>query len=173
MDITAIQACSKQVTDSVAMASWAGIISALFYTSETGEQHVKVIQRILGAYSLVIAVLVGVFFFITPLFDDGSTGYPTWVILNWFMAPGVAIACAASLRWKLALSTGGEPDIRNYIGDNVLFYSALVLALWYLSNWLGDMVGEEVPLLWSFIDPLYVAVTGACGVRLWRAGDTP
>ena len=98
-------------------------------------------------------MLVGVFFFITPLFDDGSTGYPTWVILNWFMAPGVAIACAASLRWKLALSTGSEPDIRNYIGDNVLFYSALVLALWYLSNWLGDMVGEEVPLLWSFIDP--------------------
>ena len=84
------------------------------------------------------------------------------------MAPGVAIACVASLRWKLPLSGGGEPDIRNYTGDNVLFYRSLVLGLWFLSNWLGDMVGEEVPLLWSFIDPLYVAVTGVCGVRLWK-----
>ena len=130
------------------------------------------IRRILGAYSLTLAAVVGVFFFLTPVYDDGSTGYPAWVVLNWLMAPAVAIACLWSLKWKLATGKDGEADLRSYIGDNTLFYSSLVLGLWFLSNWLGDMVGREVPLLWSFIDPLYVAVTGACGVRLWRSQDS-
>ena len=132
----------------------------------------SIVQRILGAYSGVMAAVVGVLFFMTPVYDDGSTGYPTWVVVNWFMAPAVLIALAASFSWKLGLGKGGtgEGDLRRSIEVNTLFYSALVLALWYLSNWFGDMVGREVPLLWSFIDPLYVAVTGACGVRLWRSG---
>ena len=134
----------------------------------------SIVQRILGAYSVVMAAVVGVLFFLTPVYDDGSTGYPTWVVVNWFMAPAVLIALAASFSWKLGLSKGGagDGDLRRSIEVNTLFYSALVLALWYLSNWFGDMVGREVPLLWSFIDPLYVAVTGACGVRLWRSAGT-
>ena len=134
----------------------------------------SIVQRILGAYSVVMAAVVGVLFFLTPVYDDGSTGYPTWVVVNWFMAPAVLIALVASFLWKLGLgnSEAADGELRRFLEVNALFYSALVLALWYLSNWFGDMVGREVPLLWSFIDPLYVAVTGACGVRLWRAGDT-
>lgn len=120
-----------------------------------------------------MAAVVGVLFFLTPVYDDGSTGYPTWVIVNWFMAPAVLTALAASFVWKLGLNKDGavDGDLRRSLEVNALFYGALVLALWYLSNWFGDMVGREVPLLWSFIDPLYVAVTGACGARLWRSGD--
>lgn len=134
----------------------------------------SIVQRILGVYSVVMAAVVGVLFFLTPVYDDGSTGYPTWVVVNWFMAPAVLIALAASFAWKLGLNKGGagDGDLRRSIEVNALFYSALVLALWYLSNWFGDMAGREVPLLWSFIDPLYVAVTGACGVRLWRSSAT-
>ena len=51
----------------------------------------------------------------------------------------------------------------------IKFREVAALGLWFLSNWFGDLVGREVPLLWSFIGPLYVAVTGACGVRLWRS----
>ena len=134
----------------------------------------SIIQRILGAYSVAMAAVVGIFFFLTPVYDDGSTGYPTWVVLNWFMAPAVLTALAASFAWKLGLNKDGAArgDLRRALEVNALFYSALVLALWYLSNWFGDMVGREVPLLWSFIDPLYVAVTGACGVRLFRSDNT-
>ena len=134
----------------------------------------SIIQRILGAYSVAIAAVVGILFFLTPVYDDGSTGYPTWVVVNWFMAPAVLIALAASFSWKLGLNRDGtgDADLRRSIEVNTLFYSALILALWYLSNWFGDMVGREVPLLWSFIDALYVAVTGACGVRLWRSAGS-
>lgn len=134
----------------------------------------NVLKRFLGAYSLVMAAAVAVFFCITPLYDDGSTGYPTWVILNWLMTPAVVIACWAGITWKLELNkaAGGESDLKQYIGVNALFYSALILGLWFFSNWLADMVGEEVELLWSFIDPLYVVVTGACGVRLWRSAGS-
>ena len=134
----------------------------------------SIFQRILGAYSLILAAVVAVLFFLTPVYDDGSTGYPAWAVVNWFMTPAVLIALAASFGWKLGLNkdAAGDGDLRRFLEVNTLFYSALVLALWYLSNWFGDMVGREVPLLWSFIDPLYVAVTGACGVRLWRSSAT-
>ncbi len=52
----------------------------------------SIVQRILGAYSVVMAAVVGVLFFLTPVYDDGSTGYPTWVVVNWFMAPAVLTA---------------------------------------------------------------------------------
>ena len=131
----------------------------------------RTIQRILGAYAFLLALAVAVHFVVTPVYDDGTTGYPVWAAFDWFMAPAVVLACAASLVWKLDLSNGGAeiPDARRSLEVNTLFYSSLVLGLWFLSNWFGDLVGREVPLLWSFIDPLYVAVTGACGVRLWRS----
>lgn len=137
------------------------------------QRIVSIVKRIFGAYSVVMAAVVGVLFFLTPVYDDGSTGYPAWAVVNWFMAPTVLTALAASFVWKLGLNRGeaADGDLRRSLEVNALFYSALVLALWYLSNWFGDLVGREVPLLWSFIDPLYVAVTGACGVRLWRSGS--
>ena len=130
------------------------------------------IQRILGAYAFLLAVAVAVHFVVTPVYDDGSTGYPVWAVFDWFMGPAVVLALVASLIWKLGLSGADAPNTRRHLEVNTLFYSSLVLALWFLSNWFGDLVGREVPLLWSFIDPLFVAVLGACGVRLWRAANS-
>ncbi len=131
----------------------------------------KNIQRILGAYAFLLALAVAVHFVVTPVYDDGSTGYPVWAIFDWFMGPAVVLAFVASLIWKLDLRGSGADasDARRSVETNVLFYSSVVLGLWFLSNWFGDLVGREVPLLWSFIDPLFVAVLGACGVRSWRA----
>ena len=133
-----------------------------------------IIQRLLGAYAFLLALAVAVHFVVTPVYDDGSTGYPVWAVFDWFMAPAVILAFAASLVWKFGLSNSGAEtrDARRSFEVNTLFYSSLVLGLWFLSNWFGDLVGREVPLLWSFIDPLYVAVTGACGVRLWRSAGS-
>ena len=83
----------------------------------------RTIQRILGAYAFLLALAVAVHFVVTPVYDDGTTGYPVWAAFDWFMAPAVVLACAASLVWKLDLSNGGAeiPDARRSLEVNTLF----------------------------------------------------
>ena len=74
------------------------------------------IQRILGAYALLIAVAVGVNFIATPLYDDGSTGFPVWSVLNWFMAAGVLVALISSVFPK----PGGGCEAKILLGGSLL-----------------------------------------------------
>lgn len=48
---------------------------------------------------------------------------------------------------------------------------AAVLGWWFFWNWFGDLMSREEVLLWAFVDPLFVVVVGACGVRLWRESE--
>lgn len=127
-------------------------------------------RRILGAYAMLTAAAVGAHFVVTPLYDDGSTGFPVWKVFNWFMAPGVLVALAAGVIGKLRLERGegGAPDAARALGANVLFYASMVLALWFFWNWFGDLMSRGDAAMWAFIDPLFVLVVGAGGFRLWR-----
>ena len=128
------------------------------------------VRHILGAYAVLLAVAVGAHFIITPLYDDGSTGFPVWRVFNWFMAAGVIIALTASLIWKLRLDKAGAEglDLKRCLEVNAIFYASVVLGLWFFWNWFGNLMSRAEPLLWAFIDPLLVVVVGACGIRLWR-----
>ena len=129
-----------------------------------------ILRRAAGAYALLMAAAVGANFVLTPLYDDGSTGYPVWSVLNWFMAPAVLLAVAASLGWKLRPAEGGGDarDALRRFESNVLFYASTILGLWFFWNWFADIAGRDSASLWTFINPLFAAVLGACGVRLWR-----
>ena len=132
-----------------------------------------VLRRVTGAYAVLSAAAVGANFVLTPLYDDGATGYPVWSVLNWFMAPSVVLVVAASLAWKLRPAEGGGDarDALRRIEANVLFYASTVLGLWFFWNWFGDLMGRDDTALWAFIDPLFAVAVGACGVRLWRGPD--
>lgn len=134
----------------------------------------KIVRCVLAAYALLTAAAVGANFVATPLYDDGSTGFPVWSVLNWFMAVAVLLALGASAIWKIGLY-GADADRvppQRRLETNVLFYASVVLGLWFFWNWFGDLMSREVPLLWAFIDPLLVVTVGAVGLRLWRApGD--
>ena len=127
-------------------------------------------RRVAAGYAALSAAVVGVTFVLSPLFGDGS-GFPVaWNTLNWFMAPSVLVAVGASLAWKLRPAAGGGDagEARRLLEANVRFYAAAILGLWFFWNWFGDLMSREEVLLWAFIDPLFVVVVGACGVRLWR-----
>ncbi len=128
------------------------------------------IQRILGAYAVLLALAVGAHFVLTPLYDDGSTGYPVWRIFNWFMAAGVIVVLVASSVWKIRMADDKAEgwDLRQYVEVNAIFYSSVFLGVWYFWNWFGNLMSRSEPLLWAFIDPLFVVVVGAAGMRLWR-----
>ena len=133
----------------------------------------KIVRCVLAAYAFLTAAGAGANFVVTPLYDDGSTGYPVWSVLNWFMAAGVLLALIASLIWKIRLHQAGADGavLKRCIEVNVTFYASLLLALWFFWNWFGDLMSREVPLMWAFTDPLFVLVLGAAGLRLWRDPD--
>ncbi len=128
------------------------------------------ISKIAGGYLFLVAVVVGVNFPATVFYDDGSTGYPVWAILHWFMASSVIIVLAVSSKNKKLLSVT-QADIKKYLEINLSFYGSLMLTIWYFANLFHDLHGSADLVMWWFITPLFVVITGACGCRIWRGSD--
>ena len=131
------------------------------------------IRRVLGAYAILLAIAVGLHFIVTPLYDDGSTGFPVWNVFNWFMAVGVLLALIAGLIRKLRPGGAGAEgsDLKRYAETNAVFYASVILVLWFFWRWFSDTMGRESSLSWAFINPLFVVTVGAVGFRLWREAD--
>ena len=120
-----------------------------------------------------MAFVVGVHFVVTPLYDDGSTGFPVWDVINYFMAVAVLIALILSYLAKRRMDAS-EDDVglRRYMGVNALFYAAAWLSMWLFWNWFVELAGwDPSQSLWAFIAPLFVIVTCAAGMRLWRDSE--
>ena len=128
------------------------------------------LYRALALYMLTIAVAVGVHYIITPLYDDGSTGFPVWNILNWPMAVGVALAFAFNLFYWLQQAAEGFENLTTirWLQTNIRFYSSLVLLLWFFNNWFADLLGLDTAVQWTFVNVLFVAVMISTGSHPWQ-----
>ena len=138
------------------------------------------LKRILGFVLLATAVVVGINWVITPIHHDGSPQYPVWKVVNWFMAFSVVVALIANIARKRAVGSEGadSPITREYLEANVAFYASLLLAPWFLTNFLTyDFFIDNIPaagieakdVWWEFIDGLFVLVAGSTGCHLWRS----
>ena len=128
------------------------------------------VYRLLSLFLLLMALVVGVHYAITPLYDDGSTGFPVWTALNWPMAVAVVIAFAASAcPWLRQHGAGAENGAgKSWLQTNMRFYASLVLILWFLNNWFTDLTNIAPSVEWAFVNALFVAVTLSSGLQLWR-----
>lgn len=124
----------------------------------------KALRLICAVYAILAALVVAVNYVITPLYDDGSTGYPVWTLLDWPMAVAVVLALVASSVWKVRHA--GTEDVKLYFRSSGLFYASVVLFMWHFSNWFADLMSRELLLLWELSNPLFVVVVGAAGLRL-------
>ena len=126
--------------------------------------------RALALFLLLMAVAVGVHYVITPLYDDGSTGFPVWSILNWPMAAAVALAFIFNLcRWVRQADEGIENTTAiRWMQTNFRFYSSLVLLLWFLNNWFADLMGLDTAVRWAFVNAIFVAVMISTGIHPWK-----
>lgn len=148
-------------------ARLAGIASKL---SEEVEMHT--LQRVLGAYAMVIALTVALNFILTPFFFDNDTGYPIWDVLDFFMAVAILIVFVASCMdiWRLC-HAGDEADLKRYLSVNVAFFATGVLLLLFFSNWAAHLMKHATLEDWTvcaIIDAILPPIVGAGGLRLWR-----
>ncbi len=133
----------------------------------------KIVRRILAIILGAIALAVAFHFICSPFYRDIVDTREVWSVLNWFMAFAVLVALAASYIRKQNMTAS---DAR----VNVVFYSTLLLAIWFFWNWFDSLAADSLGLggqdgihliLWAFIDPLLIILVGRLSVRLWK-GDS-
>ena len=128
------------------------------------------LHRAASLLLLIMAAAVGVHYIITPLYDDGSTGFPVWSALNWPMAVAVAAAFAITLAFWLPRAGHSVQSIgtNQWLQTNFRFYSSLVLLLWFLNNWFADILSLDAAMEWGLVNALFVVVMLSTGLRPWQ-----
>ncbi len=131
------------------------------------------VKRLAGLYLAIIGAAVAVHFVIDPLIYDWPEGEGTptaWIVLDWLMAVGLAIALFVTFEAKRAADAGS--DLRQYLVANVQFYVAAGLTLLFLWNavQIDWAAGDQTPdsQVWVFIDTLLPLLFLTVGIRLWN-----
>ena len=131
------------------------------------------VKRLAGLYLAIVGAAVAVHFVIDPLIYEWAEGDGTpvvWLILDWLMAVGLAIALLVTFEAKRAADAGS--DLREYLVANVQLYVAAALAL--LLAWNAVQIdwaaGDQTPdsQVWVFIDVVLPLLFVTLGLRLWN-----
>ena len=133
------------------------------------------VKRILAAFLVATGIAVAALLIATPLFHDGSPDYPTWKVLNWFMAVGVLTVLVVSYLRKHA-TRADEPAVTEYLRLNLVYYGAIALTMLFFWEWFWTLnpdseTGEAVTshiVYFPLVDALYTALSLSVGRRLWR-----
>ena len=133
----------------------------------------EMVKRLAGLYLAIVGAAVAVHFVLDPLIYEWAEGDGTpvvWLVLDWLMAAGLAIALLVTFEAKRAADAGS--DVREYLVANVQLYVAAALTLLFLWNavQIGWAAGDQTPdgQVWVFIDVVLPLLFVPLGVRLWN-----
>ena len=136
------------------------------------------VKKTLAILVWITTLTVAVHFVFSPFYENSVDTGRVWDYVNWLMAFGVAVSLVAHLLRKIEMDSEGlDSSInREYLEINLAFYASLFLALWFFWNWFDNIFATEGQsatrlVLWSFVNPLFVVVTGATGLHLWRSAS--
>ena len=141
----------------------------------------QLVTKIVAAYLVIVALAVFLNLIATPLYHDGSPDYPTWKILNWFMAVAVLIILAVGFLRKRVLDSAGEEGAStlDHVRGSFVFYGGVVLAMLFFWEWFWTLnpdseTGEAVTshlVYFPLVDSLFTVLAFIVGKRMWSAGD--
>ena len=140
------------------------------------------IQRIIGAFLVAMAVAVAGHTVVEPLYhvsEEGQPYSPFWRILNPLMA--AAILLGVILGWQRKRESDRQGDeagvTREFVAANIQFYGFLFVGILFFWNWFNlhmpawSAPGDDtVSLVWILVDAILPLLTGAAGVSLLRRG---
>ena len=135
-------------------------------------------SKLLAAAFWLLAAAVALHFMFTPFYDGAADPGQIWDILNWFMAVAVSGALVLHYLRKRTLDSQSDDGAvtRGYLEANLALYASVVLTVWFFWNWFNTLTIGAGPqsdnrlLMWAFIDPLFVLISGVTGCYLWRCG---
>ena len=133
------------------------------------------LKRIVAIYLALTALAVFFNFILTPVYHDGSSEYPIWEYINYFMAAGVILALIANFVRKQA-STDPYASDADIMWANIALYASIALAMLFFWQYLWLMYPENETgdaalshnLHFPIVDALYAIVTIDSARYLWR-----
>ncbi len=136
------------------------------------------IKKLAGAYLVVVAVAVAVFFIINIFLVNIISVLAVWHVLDALMLAGLALGLSFNYFYKSSVGRrdGNEPVTREYLEANVTFYLTAGVAILFLHNWFSFLTTGRVSqgdnhtawVIWAVEDTMLPIILGITGCRLWR-----
>ena len=136
------------------------------------------LKKLIGAYLMVIAAIVAVFFIINPLLVDSVEVLSIWSVVDVLMVIALALALIFNLARKReeCRHDSNGPVTRSYLDAKVAFFVTAGVTILFLHNWFsllafgGDSLegNHQAWVIWAAVDTLLPLVLGVTGCRLWQ-----
>lgn len=136
------------------------------------------LKKLAGAYLVLLAIVVAVFFIINNFLTDQVNVMGAWLVLDVLMLIGLAIGLLYNYGRKRAADGGDESDgvTRGYFEANTAFFVTAGVSILFLHNWFallangGDYLdgNHQAWVIWATIDTVLPIVLGITGCHLWK-----
>ena len=136
------------------------------------------LQKLVGAYLVLVAVAVAAFFIINPFLTDTIEVGSVWDVLNILMvvALGLGLLFACRAKRRVEAEQPGDGVSRGYLEANVIFFSVAAVTVLFLHNWFSLLAdgrdsldgNHQAWVIWAAVDTALPIVLGVLGCRLWR-----
>ncbi len=136
------------------------------------------LKRIAGAYLIVVAVVVAVYFIINNVLAESLDFdvLTTWYVVDVLMLIGLVVALICNFFAKRDIA-GPEPNgavTRQYLEANVLFYLTVAVTILFLHSWLSLLAlgsdsldgNHQAWVIWAIVDTLLPITLGVTGCHL-------
>ncbi len=137
------------------------------------------LKKLAGAYLIVVAVVVAVYFVINTVLAESFDFdvLSVWYVLDVLMLVGLIVALICNFVAKRETKGPGpsEAVTRQYLEVNVLFYVTVAITILFLHNWLAFLAlgsdslegNHQAWVIWAVVDTLLPITLGITGCHLW------
>ena len=135
-----------------------------------------VLKRLAAIYLLAVALVAFAQIVLSPFYDNVLDVLQIWHTLNWFMAISIIITLIMRFHDKMTVDRDENGGVsRQYLEAYAGLIATVFLSLLFFWNWGDEFItsGGEASLInllvWTFLNPFFVLVTGLAGCRLWSS----
>ena len=136
------------------------------------------LRKPVGAYLVLVAIAVAVFFIINPLLDDSIDVPAVWSVIDILMVIALALGLLFAYLGKQRVDAQqtGDGVSRAYLEANVTFFAVAAVTVLFLHSWFSLLAGgadsldgnHQAWVIWAVVDTSLPIVLGVLGCRLWR-----
>ncbi|MDE2802848.1 MAG: hypothetical protein OXK21_08195 [Chloroflexota bacterium] len=134
----------------------------------------EALRKPVGAYLVLVALAVAVFFIINPLLADEIEVQDVWNVLDILMVIALALGIVYAYLGKRAIDAE-DGVTRSYLEANVIFFAVAAVSVLFLHNWFSLLADGSIEagnhqawVIWAFVDTALPLSLGVLGCRLWR-----
>ena len=135
------------------------------------------LRKPVGAYLVLVAIAVAVFFINNPLLADSIEVPDVWYVLDILMVIALALGLVYAYLSKRRVDAE-EGVTRPYLEANVIFFAVAVVTVLFLHNWFSLLANgpdsldgnHQAWVIWAAVDTALPLALGVLGCRLWRGG---